>query len=94
MQIQGAIHVHGPQNITSPHRAQGAQPSAAGGGHVSQADQLDISHEAELISRLREIPQMRSERIAQIKSAIQRGTYETADKLDVAVDRLLDELLG
>ena len=34
----------------------------------------------------------RRERIAELKRAIAEGTYETPEKLEVAVDALLDDL--
>ena len=55
-------------------------------------DQLDISREADLVSRVRELPEIRAERVEQIRAQIEAGRYETEDKLDVAVSRLLDEL--
>ena len=91
MQIHGPTHVHGSQPISAPHRAAAPQTNASPQG-VSGADQLDISREAELFSRLREVPDIRSERVAELKSAIESGAYETDEKLDVAVDRLLDEI--
>ena len=91
MQIHGLAHVHGPQSLNAPHRAQAPQQGAQT-GYVNGADQLDISNEAEMISRARDLPEMRAERVAEIRAQIEAGTYETADKLDIAVGRLLDEI--
>ena len=93
MQIHGPSNVHGPQPINPPHRTQGAARSA-GTSQTQQTDQLDISHEADMVSRAREIPSIRSERIAAIRAQIEAGTYETEQKLEIAVGRLLDELAG
>ena len=93
MQIQGPAHLHGTQPISGPHRTLGPaaqQPADA----LHGADQLDISPEAEMISRMRDVPDVRADRVAEIRQQIEAGTYETADKLDVAVGRLLDELAG
>jgi negative regulator of flagellin synthesis FlgM len=57
-------------------------------------DQLDISREADLVSRVREAPDIRADRVASIRAEIAAGTYETQHKLEVAVGRLLDELAG
>ena len=35
---------------------------------------------------------MRHERVAEIRTQIANGTYETSEKLEAAFDRLLDEL--
>jgi negative regulator of flagellin synthesis FlgM len=91
MQINGPTHIHGPQSINAPHRTMSAQP-AARSGYTQGADQLDISREADMASRLRDIPDIRADRVAEIRAAIAAGTYETPDKLDIAVGRLLDEI--
>ena len=36
----------------------------------------------------------RSERIRRIKQEIQAGTYETEEKLEIAINRLIDDLTG
>jgi len=77
MQIHGPTHVHGPQSINAPHRAQSSQP-AAESSYVTGADQLDISREAEMVSRVRDLPDIRTDRVAEIRAAIEAGTYETA----------------
>ncbi len=90
MQIHGLTQIHGPQPVSAPHRTQ-APHGAAASGHTTGADQLDISQEADMISRVRELPEIRADRVAEIRAAIESGTYETSDKLEVAVGRLLDE---
>ena len=35
---------------------------------------------------------MRAERLAQIKAAIDDGTYDTDEKLDAALSRMLDQI--
>ncbi len=91
MQIHGPTNVHGPQPINAPHRAQVPQPSAQR-SQLTGADQLDISREADMVSRVREIPDIRADRVAEIRAAIESGEYETDEKLDIAVGRLLDEI--
>ena len=43
------------------------------------------------ISRL---PDIRHEKVEEIRQQIASGTYETPEKIQVALDRLLDELSG
>jgi negative regulator of flagellin synthesis FlgM len=91
MQINGPAHVHGAQPINPPHRTQASaetQPS----GYLDSTDQLDISQEADLVSRVRDLPDVRTDRVAELRAAIASGTYETADKLELAVERLLEEI--
>ena len=91
MQINGPGPVQGPQSIQNTTRADRAETSAPR-PHFLEADQLDISSEAELISQVRDLPDIRADRVAELKASIQAGTYETFDKLEGAVERLLDEL--
>lgn len=91
MQIHGPTQVHGPQPLGAPHRIRNAQPPASN-GYTSGADQLDISREADLVSRIHDIPDVRADRVAELRAAIESGTYETPDKLDIALGRLLDEI--
>ena len=57
------------------------------------ADRLELSGVSHLLKTLKSNGDVRTDKIAEIKSAIESGTYEDDKKLDVAVDRLLDDLL-
>ncbi len=59
---------------------------------MTEVDQLDISPEADLASRISGMPEMRMDRVAEIRAQIASGAYETDAKLDAALDRLLDEI--
>lgn len=92
MQIHGLGQVHGPQPISAPHTQHpAAQVDSPRSGNL-HIDQLDISPEADLVSRVRELPDIRADRVADIRQQIAAGTYETDEKLDVALSRLLDEI--
>ena len=45
------------------------------------------------LDQVRHLPDVRTDRIDAIRSAIRDGSYETDAKLDVAVGRLMDDLL-
>lgn len=91
MQIQGTAYLHGPQSMSGPHRAYNSQPPAR--SNASQpVDQLDISPQADMVSRVRDVPDIRHDKVAAIKAAIANGTYETPERMDAALDRLLDEM--
>lgn len=91
MQVYGPAHIHGAQPINAPHRIAAPQP-APSTDSLATVDQLDISREAELASRLRDVPQIRADRVAAIRAQIEAGVYETDDKIEKAVSRLLDEM--
>ena len=92
MQIHGLGQVHGPQQIKAPHTQPAPQQASAPRGDNINIDQLDISPEADLVSRSRDVPEIRQERVSEIRQQIASGAYETDAKLDAALDRLLDEL--
>lgn len=90
MYIYGTAHVHSAQPVNAPHRmspAQDIRPSYAGG-----VDELDISPEADFVAQARDLPEIREDRVAAIRAQIEAGTYETADKLEMAISGLLDEI--
>lgn len=91
MQIYGPAQVHGPQAINAPHRAY-APTGASPAGRPAAADQLDISPEASFVSRARDLPDIRADRVASLKASIASGAYETDAKLNMALERLFDEI--
>lgn len=91
MHIYGPAHLHGAQPIGPPHSTRPSKPSAAPGSTPIQ-DELDISDAARLVDQAKQVPEVRQDRIDQIRAEIAAGTYETDEKLDIAVGRLLDEI--
>ena len=93
MQINGPAHLHGAQAINPPHHnTRASRASEAQVSSLAEVDQLDISREADLVSRVHDVPAIRQDRVAEIRSQIESGVYETDDKLDGALERLLDEI--
>ncbi len=90
MQIQGAVHIHGPQALQGPHRTSLSPASANSSPQV--VDQLDLSREAQELSQTRQSGQIRHDLVNRVRQEIAAGVYDTDQKLDVALDRLLDEL--
>ncbi len=102
MHIYGPSQVHGPHDVNGPHfnRTNGPQSGKAAAGPA--ADQLDISPAAEAAIQAAESGaaesgaadsgEIRSDLVARVRGEIASGTYETPEKLDAALDRLLDEV--
>lgn len=59
---------------------------------TSTQDRVEISELASLLSRLAELPEARAKKIVAVRNAIADGSYETAEKLEVATDRLLADI--
>jgi len=96
MNIQGPSSIHGAQGVKGPHstpRTHGAQPNQAASG---PSDQLDISPAAEAAAKaadqVGQTGNVRSGLVARVRSEIATGTYETAEKLNGALDGLLNEI--
>ena len=90
MQIYGPAHVHGPQAISAPHRRGRSSTSQVESPRIQ--DEVNISDAARLVEQVKQAPDIRQDRVQAIRAQIASGAYETADKLDVAVTRLLDEI--
>jgi negative regulator of flagellin synthesis FlgM len=56
------------------------------------ADEVDISDAARLVEQVQQMPEIREDRVEAVRRQIADGTYETGDKLNIAVERLLDEI--
>ena len=91
MHIYGPAHLHGPQSIGPPHGPRSTQPPARPGSEPIH-DELQISDAARLTEQARQAPEIRHARVQEIRRQIAEGSYETSHKLDVALERLLDEI--
>lgn len=91
MHIYGPSQLHGAQPISSPHGSRSTQPTPR--PEAAQiADEVNISEAARLVEQVQQMPEMREGRVDAVRQQIAAGTYETGDKLNVALDRLLDEI--
>ncbi|MBC8868420.1 MAG: flagellar biosynthesis anti-sigma factor FlgM [Planctomycetes bacterium] len=93
MEIQGVAHLHGAQPINGPHKVQASDPTPQAEAWMG-VDELDISQEADLVDRVSDLPDIRADRVAEVRAEIAAGVYETDEKLDIALGRLLDEISG
>lgn len=91
MHIYGPAHLHGAQSIGAPHSSRITNRQSAAEASPIQ-DELQLSDAGQLVDKVRDLPDIRQDRVDQIKAQIADGTYETEEKLDVALGRLLDEI--
>jgi len=91
MHVYGPAHLHGPQAINPPHAARMQHPAPAAESAPIQ-DELHLSEAGQLMSKAHELPEIRWDRVNQIRAQIADGTYETDDKLRIAIGRLFDEI--
>lgn len=82
--VGGPGRIHGPSKIsriTSP-----TAPSVA-----SAADQVQLSRKAEMVSKALSMPQVRTERVADVKKLIESGRFDTDTRLEGALKKFVAE---
>lgn len=55
-------------------------------------DQVELSEMARYLSRLGQLPPVRQELVDNVRRQIDRNIYESEDRVDAAIDALLDDL--
>ncbi len=60
----------------------------------SSEDQVEISERARFLSKIASMPDIRQEKVDQVKQQLTDGTYDINGKLSVAFDRLFAEEAG
>ena len=88
MQIRPTSNVQNTQAVI-------LQPKTAPTNSVNNAtalpvDQLDISPQAQMMSTAAAGSEVRTDRVAELRAQIANGNYDTAEKLDTAVGRMLN----
>jgi negative regulator of flagellin synthesis FlgM len=93
MEIQGAGGTQGPQPIyprLAAFSVDAGQTVQAG----APRDHVEISPLGRMLDGIGSMPEIRHERVAEVRQQIALGIYETPEKLELALDRLIDELHG
>ena len=93
MNIFGVFSTQGSQGlgaVKGVEAAQSAQSAARQEGVGEVHDAVTLSVDA--VKAAGATSDIRFDRVAAIKAAIADGSYETPDKLDIALDRLLERL--
>ncbi len=56
------------------------------------SDRVEVSEHAQLLEKIHKLPGIRQEKVDEIKKAIANNSYLTDEKLDIAFDRLINEI--
>jgi negative regulator of flagellin synthesis FlgM len=91
MHVYGPASLHGPQPIGPPHHLRSTSPPARPAS-PAQTDSVEISEAAQRASESQSPDAIRWDRVNAIRRQIAEGTYETDQKLSLALDRLLDQI--
>jgi flagellar biosynthesis anti-sigma factor FlgM len=84
----GAIQRTAPDGTTSV----GGTRSPETARRSDATDRVELSDHARFMERLRSMPGVRVDKVASIKAQIDAGTYDTDDKLSLALERMLEDV--
>jgi anti-sigma28 factor (negative regulator of flagellin synthesis) len=90
MNIWGVFSTHGSQGVGAVKGVDATQAAVRQQGVAEVHDAVTLSVDA--VRSADAASDIRFDRVNAIRAAIADGSYETADKLDIALDRLLDRL--
>ena len=90
MDIGKTDGVGGPGRIDGPNKIARVTSSGTPSG-PSGADHVDLSQKAGMISKAMSLPDVRADRVADIKKLVEAGRFDTATRLEGALDRFLVE---
>lgn len=91
MEIQGPGNINKASRI-EPTRSVNRAEETGQSTPVSREDAVELTEISKLLSRLSSTPEIRHERVEAIRQEIERGEYLSDDKLNSAVNRLIDLL--
>ena len=95
MNIYGTQFVHGAHTLSGPHSAKPQQPTGAQQATATQSkDEVTLSSAAQQANQASENTaassgEIRFDLVNRIRSEIVAGTYETPEKLDAALEKML-----
>ena len=92
MNISGVSSTHGSASVNSVQGVEATDATMKTQAEGLSEVQDNVSVSVDAIQATETVSDVRLDRVNSIRSAIADGTYETAEKLDVAIDRLLDRL--
>lgn len=84
--VQGGFSFQRAKQISQPTQTESVSKTMA------PVDQLEISEAGKLMSESQDLSAVKAERLAQIKAEIDAGTYDTPEKMETALLRMLNQI--
>lgn len=87
--------IHGSRGPINRSQTSPAQRNGIVPGRVEtqrDTDRVELSDRARLINRLRELPEVRADRVEAAREAIRDPNFASDERLGVALERLLEDL--
>jgi negative regulator of flagellin synthesis FlgM len=88
----GYTSVGAVNRVASDAQVRAASATSAEATRTGTTDRVELSEHARFMEKLRSMPPVRAEKVADIKAQIEAGTYETDEKLALALDRLIEDM--
>lgn len=90
MKIRGPAGVGGTDPIqnATPVQSKAIQGTSA----ATHVDRVEISEMALFLDKISRLPDIRREKVEAVREQIARGTYETPEKMEKAIENLMREL--
>ena len=85
--IQNSFPIKPTQSTSTPPVQKSAETKP-----IATSDELEISSTGKMLEHLNQSPEIRAERLARIKAAIEAGQYETPEKLEIALKKMIAEI--
>ena len=85
--IQNSFPIKPTQTTSTPPVQKSAETKP-----IATSDELEISATGKMLEHLNQSPEVRAERLAQIKAAIDAGEYETPEKLEIALKKMIADV--
>ena len=89
-------NIYGINGYGGPHPIQPQRSTSTGTPQDATApdkktDQVEISQIARYLQKIATMPDIRAEKVENVKKALTEGTYDLGQKQSVAIDRFLQE---
>jgi negative regulator of flagellin synthesis FlgM len=91
MEVRGLSSASPMSPINRPQSTPGLEKTQPA-GPTSPKDEVEISAVGKMLDDASRTPGIREQRLAEIKAAIEAGTYETPEKLELALNRMVEQL--
>lgn len=91
MDVSGPSPVGGPSGIQGPRGPRALPPNMPVPG---TGDRVEISNMARFLGAVKNVPEIRTDKVNEIRRQIQDGSYESEEKIRVAVEKFLEEVQG
>ncbi|MGE5191400.1 MAG: flagellar biosynthesis anti-sigma factor FlgM [Deltaproteobacteria bacterium] len=91
MEVRGLSSASPLSPVNRPETTSGPEKSQAV-GPTTPKDEVEISAVGKMLDDASRTPGIREQRLAEIKAAIEAGTYETPEKLELALNRMIEQL--